>query len=637
LKRLIFFTALFFPVSLGSQVLSFNDTILVKEVVINSQTGKSVPGFKIITIDSGLISDYNLKSLSDLISENSSVFIKSYGSGGLANPSLRGTGPGHTIISWNDLIINNPMLGQFDMSLVPAGFIDKVEILPGGGSMDISEGGLGGIINLESDPDWGKRTLFFLNPGIASFGSLSGLAKINTGNSGFQSVTRILINHAHNNFPYVNNIKSQDPVIERRKNNEVAQQGFIQEFYIKKGKGMFSGRFWYQSASRNLPLPISMLSMETGEKQNDRAFRSLINYKGYFNKSEISVSGAFLSDKLNYSNKLASIDSRNRSNSYIIKLVTSRNIGEQLRIKFSMDHEINIVQSNNYPSERTRNISSAFASAQFEPVEWLKARVLIREITQDMRLLKPDLSLGIDILPFQGKDYAIHAGVSRNSKVPTLNDMYWLPGGNPDLKNETGYSAEAGFEVSTKPSSRLTFRSGITGFINSIHDMIQWYPGENSSYWIAGNVNTVKTAGFETDLDFVYSGRRFNAHSHTGYTFTKASSVTAYENSSNKVDQLVYIPENQLNTMVKIYWPRFFSTVRINYISRRYTTADNLQYLPGYALTDLNLGARVNSERLDSEISFTVENIFDTSYQNIAWYPMPGRVYSLEAIIKLKL
>lgn len=30
------------------------------------------------------------------------------------------------------------------------------------------------------------------------------------------------------------------------------------------------------------------------------------------------------------------------------------------------------------------------------------------------------------------------ASVSRNFRFPTLNDLYFLPGGNPDLKNERG-------------------------------------------------------------------------------------------------------------------------------------------------------------------------------------------------------
>jgi vitamin B12 transporter len=89
--------------------------------------------------------------------------------------------------------------------------------------------------------------------------------------------------------------------------------------------------------------------------------------------------------------------------------------------------------------------------------------------------------------------------------------------------------------------------------------------------------------------------------------------------------------------MLKISWTRFFSTIRIIYVSRRYITADNLQFLPGYSLTNLNLGGKFSSGGFDSEINLTLENIFNTNYQNIVWYPMPGRAYSLSVIIKLKL
>ena len=41
------------------------------------------------------------------------------------------------------------------------------------------------------------------------------------------------------------------------------------------------------------------------------------------------------------------------------------------------------------------------------------------------------------------------ASVSRNFRFPTLNDLYFLPGGNPDLKNETGVQYEAGLSFAT--------------------------------------------------------------------------------------------------------------------------------------------------------------------------------------------
>ncbi len=52
------------------------------------------------------------------------------------------------------------MVGQFDLSLVPAGFIDDVNIYYGGGSMGINSGGFGGVINLETNPGWDDKELF---------------------------------------------------------------------------------------------------------------------------------------------------------------------------------------------------------------------------------------------------------------------------------------------------------------------------------------------------------------------------------------------------------------------------------------------------------------------------------------------
>ena len=95
-----------------------DDTIKIKEVVISRKKSIQIlPGYKKITIDSSILMNYSHSTLADLLSENSEIFIKSYGMGGTATPSFRGTGASHTQIDWNGININNPMLGQSDLSL----------------------------------------------------------------------------------------------------------------------------------------------------------------------------------------------------------------------------------------------------------------------------------------------------------------------------------------------------------------------------------------------------------------------------------------------------------------------------------------------------------------------------------------
>ena len=60
------------------------------------------------------------------------------------------------------------MVGQMDLSLIPAGFIDDISIYYGGGSMSITSGGFGGVIDLETNPDWDDKELFSINPAIGS-------------------------------------------------------------------------------------------------------------------------------------------------------------------------------------------------------------------------------------------------------------------------------------------------------------------------------------------------------------------------------------------------------------------------------------------------------------------------------------
>src|SRR5512133_558657 len=101
------------------------DTVKINEVVISGKKPSgTLPGFKTETVDTSVMSRYSLGSVAEAISVNSPVFIKNYGSGGSATPSLRGTGASGTQVTWNGLRIDNPMLGQSDLSILPAGMTD---------------------------------------------------------------------------------------------------------------------------------------------------------------------------------------------------------------------------------------------------------------------------------------------------------------------------------------------------------------------------------------------------------------------------------------------------------------------------------------------------------------------------------
>ncbi len=637
LKKIVLYSVLLITLNLQGQIFSDKDTIQIKEVVIAGKPLERVfSASGTAVIDSSIISDYNHQTLADLISDNSTIYIKSYGPGGIASPSFRGTPAGHTLIAWNNININNPMPGQFDLSLVPAGFIDEVKIFYGSSSMEVRNGGFGGIINLETKPEWDKNNYLLINPGAGSFGRYSGLVKFKTGNNRFQSFTKAFIQSSENNFRFLNTAKSPVPEWERRQNSKVMQKGFIQELYLKNTKNsVLSGRFWYQSADRSLAVPITVEPLSSSEKQYDESFRSMLDFETSRHNTNFKITAAFLYDKLNYLNESASVDSRNKSRDIIVKTEITTPLGPKTRITIDLAEEVNFIKSNNYLQKCLRNTTTAGIRSETILNNWLVAGILLRETIADEKILVPDFSVSADFRPFPEKDYFAKLNFSKNSRIPTLNDMYWSPGGNPDLRNENAFLSEISWEMTEDISSSLKIKSEFAFFKSFINDLIQWHPGE-SSFWIADNLKKIETSGFEPGLSLIYNTSGLKVLLKAGYAFTKAISSDS-ENTNNSSDgkQIIYVPVNKLNTNLKLKWEHFYSGFSTYLVSRRFLTADNTQYLPGYTFSDLDFGMTLNSNKSSWDINFSVDNLFNISYQNVAWYPMPGRSYSLSVIFIL--
>ena len=126
----------FLPVHYPGQISTDLDTIKIKEVVISrNKPDTEASGYKKTKIDSSTLVNYSNRNLSDMLSDNTDIYIKSYGMGGTSTVAFRGTTASHTIIDWNGININSPMLGQSDLSLFPVGLIDDVNIYFGGASM----------------------------------------------------------------------------------------------------------------------------------------------------------------------------------------------------------------------------------------------------------------------------------------------------------------------------------------------------------------------------------------------------------------------------------------------------------------------------------------------------------------------
>ena len=89
-------------------------------------------------------------SMADVLTFNSSIFVKNYGRATLSTVAFRGTSASHTQVTWNGMRINNPMLGMTDFSMIPSYFVDGSEVYHGATSVNVTGGGIGGAVELST-------------------------------------------------------------------------------------------------------------------------------------------------------------------------------------------------------------------------------------------------------------------------------------------------------------------------------------------------------------------------------------------------------------------------------------------------------------------------------------------------------
>ena len=129
--------------------VSIADTVNLNEVsVISPKSITFSNGSNVKKIDPFKIKISQTEKIADLLSSNSSIYIKQYGA--LATATIRGTSSSHTAVNWNGYPINSIANGLSDLSNITALTNDNIFLIKGGNSTIFGSGSIGGSINIDS-------------------------------------------------------------------------------------------------------------------------------------------------------------------------------------------------------------------------------------------------------------------------------------------------------------------------------------------------------------------------------------------------------------------------------------------------------------------------------------------------------
>ena len=91
----------------------------IREVNVTARRPMKEIGIQKTQLDTTILHENIALSMADILTFNTSIFVKQYGRATLSTVAFRGTSPSHTQVTWNGMRINSPMLGMTDFSMIP--------------------------------------------------------------------------------------------------------------------------------------------------------------------------------------------------------------------------------------------------------------------------------------------------------------------------------------------------------------------------------------------------------------------------------------------------------------------------------------------------------------------------------------
>ena len=629
IKKITFIVFVFFlHFTIIGQTL---DTIvLLDDVELTVKKQIFLVGSRIEKVDSIKLQTVSGGNLTDLISRNLPIYIKQ-DAGGLSTIHFRGTSPDHTAIMFGGLNINSLTLGHSNMSNIPIFLFDDVKVQFGSSSSLYGTDAIGGSIQLDNKPKWNKGLSTEIQQDIGSFGSYFTGLKFSYSNKKIQYLIKAFYQNKENDFPFLNTaVKDfeKDRFVEDvQKNASIKNFGILQEFNYKiSDKFYFYTKQWYQNNWReiqpnmsenyygadykeiennNLRI-ISGLNYQSGKHKINSSIGYIYDYQLYDNNHDQKISTQSVISNINYFNSDFLYGDFNAGINYSYLTSDVYAYAEDVkenRLDFYTSYKVKLIQKLSMAINLRESIVLDYTS-QFAP-----------SIGFDYKFVETNVNT------FTGS-----ATIAKSFKIPTFNDRFWYPNGNPDILPEKGMNYEIGSTYKLKKGKGL-YQMGVSFFMMNIDDWIQWVP--LGDMWRPQNYKMVQSMGAEfnfsktcklsDDLDLNWG---------VNYSFTDVSDVDSFwQFNFSERKQLPYTPKHIVNMHTSIYFKSWYFNFLGPFTGSRLT--ENGDDLEGYFLVNATIGKNFSFNKNKFSIHLNVNNLFDVAYQNQAYYAMPGRNLNL--------
>ncbi len=543
--------------------------------------------------------------------------IKGYGGpAGISTISLDGGSAAHTKILIAGFDLTNPQNGQMDISQIPAPFVEKISYYING----INQHGSGTVDGVISLNPWQKNNCVSFSLGnYGHTGSYVTLSKT------FKKTTIDLLTgfrRDEGNYKY---LSYTDDKIHYRKNNDFKQNYFSARVTRIFSNHLFSKFFYLDSSQeRGVAGPFWGI-IDTLSFRQDRLYTLGLSLYWINPKSKGSFEIVTRNSDEEYSNPYFFINSQHKLKS--IQLI----FNHEIRVTDYFNFKLQGKSKNDHLESRdtgshSRNTYTGSLLLDYSPFPFMqilptlhfeKSPNLFDVLTYETCITLAPKYFLIDEITLQ---YA------SQFRYPSFNELFWQPGGNPNLKQENtdSWVGLIGFKIHNLINLK------IQGYYKQSDNLILWMP--QSAYWTPKNIKKSNRKGYKTTLaweypDFrlagsLYYARNISQNLQPGYNYNKPLRYSPFNTASFSSK---WNPD-----LLEFFFQAHYTGEKIvmyGYNPQDKENEDDV--LKPYLSLSISIGYHFETKHLEIVPVFTIDNFTDKYYETIKGYPEPGRSFRI--------
>ena len=238
-------------------------------------------------------------------------------------------------------------------------------------------------------------------------------------------------------------------------------------------------------------------------------------------------------------------------------------------------------------------------------------------------------SLSVFWRPFRWLE--VDAYAKRSYRLPSFNDLYYSQMGNSSLVPEQAEQLGADFRLEGN-SSRVDWELRISPYYNRVSNKIVAIPTSSQFRWTMLNIGLVDVTGLDAKASAGFIRGDWELEGTLRYSFQQALDHSDSE-SRTYGNQIPYIPRHSGGIGLEIHYDDWAFTWDTSISGGKWSRTANIDdyYIAPWSISDASISRKyllpdVKGRKMIPEliVALNAGNVFNTPYQIVQGYPMPG-------------